>query len=128
MDGLQKICLIVSFQDSFYCSEAMSIGWKRTYDIRQRRKDKSVQGESGEREPSPRSPHHKSGGKHDEQSEPPEGTDPTRRQDYLKVETRPASEQLCYSARGSLEAKYILSEHDVRNQETDGDGCVIHCA
>ena len=103
----------------------MPIGWKRTYDISKRPKDKSVQGESGERDPSPRSPHHKSGGKHDELAEPPEGTDPARRQGYLKVGTHPTTDLLCYSARGSLEAKYILIEHDVRNQETDGDGCVI---
>ena len=106
----------------------MSIGWKRTYDINQRPKDKSVQGESGERDPSPRSPHHKSGGKHDDLVEPPDGTDPARRQGYLKVETHPATDLLGYSARGSLEAKYILIEHDVRNQETDSDGRVIHCA
>ena len=61
------------------------MGWKRTYDINQRPKDKSVQGESGERDPSPRSPHHKSGGKHDDLVEPPDGTDPARRQGYLKV-------------------------------------------
>ena len=108
----------------------MSIGWKRTYDISKRPKDKNVQGESGERDPSPRSPHHKSGGKHDDLAEPPEGTDPARRQGYLKVGTHPATDLLCYSARGSLEAKYILIEYDVRNQETDSDsdGYVIHCA
>ena len=128
MDGFQKICPTVSFQASFYCSEAMSIGWERTYDISKRPKDKSVQGESGERDPSPRSPHHKSGGKHDERAEPPEATDPARRQGYLKVRIHPATDLLCYSARGSLESKYILIKRDVRNQETDGDSCVIHCA
>ena len=46
----------------------------------------------------------------------------------VKGGSHPATDLLCYSVRGSLEAKYILIEHDVRNQETDGDGCVIHCA
>ena len=128
MDGLQKIYLTVSFQEPFYCTEAMPIGWKRTYDINKRPKDKSVHGESGERDPSPRSPHHKSGGKHDEFAEPPKGTDPARRQGYLKVGTHPSADLPRYSERGSLEAKYILTEHDVRNQETGGDGCVTHCA
>ena len=68
------------------------------------------------------------GGKHEDLAYPPEGTDPARRQGYRKVGTHPATDLLCYSARGSLEAKYILIEHDVRNQETDSDGCVIHCA